>query len=60
MMVELHIQSKFYRIISSFVKAILPKEDSRLRQIASLRDSYYIEVNMLLPTEVEWGLSRVF
>lgn len=43
-----------------FVKSILPREDSRLRQIASLRDSYYLEVNMLLPHEVEWALSRVF
>jgi len=25
-----------------------------------MRESYYIEVNMLLPYEVEWALARVF
>ena len=45
---------------TDFIKYILPKEDQRLKQEATLRDSYYIEVNMLLPYEVEWGLARVF
>jgi hypothetical protein len=39
---------------------VLPKEDSRLKQLIAQRDSYYVEKNMLLPYEVEWGLSRVF
>jgi hypothetical protein len=35
-------------------------EDLKLRQLITLRESYYVEKDMLLPYEVEWALSRVF
>jgi hypothetical protein len=50
----------FFTYFVSFVNSILPKEDQKLRQIASLRDSYFIDVNMLLPYDVEWALARIF
>jgi hypothetical protein len=34
---------------NDFNNFALPRQDARLRQLACLRDSYYIEVNMLLP-----------
>lgn len=40
------------------MNAILTREDTRLRHLVSLRDSYYIEQNMLLPNEVETTLAR--
>jgi len=46
--------------IPSFTKFVLPKGDSRLKQLAQLRESYFIDVNMLLPAEVEKGLSDLF
>lgn len=43
---------------ADFCRSILPKEDTRLKQEASLRDSYFIEVNMLLPYDVELALAK--
>ena len=31
-----------------------------MRQIASLRESYYLDKNMLLPNEVEYALAKLF
>ena len=45
---------------NDFNRSVLPKQDARLRQLASLRDSYYIEVNMLLPSDVENAMARLF
>lgn len=44
----------------SFNHAILTREDARLRQMVTIREGYQIDVNMLLPNEVEWALARLF
>ncbi len=41
-----------------FVDTVLPQEDDKLRTLATLRESYYLEPNEPLPYEVEWALTR--
>ncbi len=38
---------------------ILPKDDTKLRQRATLRPSYNLEEGERLPYDVEYGLARV-
>ena len=43
---------------NDFVQTILPQEDGKLRTLATLRESYYLEAGEPLPYEVEWALAR--
>ncbi|KRW99206.1 hypothetical protein PPERSA_07449 [Pseudocohnilembus persalinus] len=45
---------------SDFVSTILPQEDEKLRNLATLRESQVLEAGQPLPYEVEWGLARIF
>ncbi|KAL4487559.1 hypothetical protein ABPG72_017348 [Tetrahymena utriculariae] len=44
---------------ADFAESILPQEDARLKQIANLREGYYLEDGESLPYEAEWSLARV-
>lgn len=44
---------------ADFAESILPQEDARLKQIANLREGYYLEEGESLPYEAEWSLARV-
>lgn len=56
------ITSKFKFILNSysFNKTILPRNNKNLKELVTLRDSYFIDVNMLLPYEVESALAKIF
>lgn len=45
---------------NDFIQTLLPQEDSKLKTLATLRESYYLEPSEPLPFEVEWALARVF
>ena len=47
-------------ITFSFNKALIPKNNMTLKELVTLRDSYFIDVNMLLPNEVETNLASLF
>lgn len=43
-----------------FQRAILPRTDQQLREVALKRPTYHIDVGMLLPTEIEQALAQLF
>jgi hypothetical protein len=50
-----HFKLNFF----SFANFILSKEDKKLNQLCTLRESYFLEPGEPLPFEVEWALARV-